>query len=49
MIVEFEGQKVPVQVYNAFGMRAIGGCGIRVSSTLAKDLGLKLEDRVKLY
>lgn len=49
LVVEFEGQKKPAQVYNAFGMRVIGGCGVRVSSTLAEDLGLKLEDKVRLY
>lgn len=49
LIVEYEGLKKVAQVYNAFGMRCIGGCGIRVSSTLAEDLELKLEDKVKLY
>jgi len=49
LIVEFEGHKKPAIVYNAFGMSAIDGCGVRVSSTLAENLGLKLEDKVKLY
>lgn len=49
LIVKFKGQKKYAQVYNAFGMRVIGGCGVRVSSTLAEDLGLKLEDKVRLY
>ena len=49
LIVEFKEQKKIAQVYNAFGLRKIGGCGIRVSSTLAEDLGLKLEDKVNLY
>lgn len=48
LIIEFGEQSVSAQAYNAFGMRAIGGCGIRVSSTLAEELGLRLEDRVKL-
>lgn len=49
LVVEFEGQKKSAQVYNAFGMRGIGGCGVRVSSTLAEDLGLNLEHKVRLY
>ena len=48
LVVEFEGHKKHSQVYNAFGMRVIGGCGVRVSSTLAEDLGLKLEDKIQL-
>lgn len=46
--VEFNGQEKSAQVYNAFGMKSIGGCGVRISSILAEDLGLKLEDRVKI-
>lgn len=49
LVVEFGVEKKFVQVYNAFGMRGIGGCGVRVSSTLAEDFGLKLENEVKLY
>ena len=48
VVVEYNGARLPAQVYNAFGMRSIGGCGIRVSSILAEELGLKLEDQVRL-
>lgn len=49
LVVEFKEKERSAQVYNAFGMRSIGGCGLRISSTLAGDLGLKLEDKVKIY
>jgi len=49
VVVEFEGHKKSAQVYNAFGPKCMKGCEVRVSSTLAEDLGLKLEDKVKLY
>lgn len=49
LVVNFEEHKKFAQVYSAFGVRGIGGCGVRVSSILAEDLGLKLEDEVRLY
>lgn len=49
VVVEFRGHKKSAQVYNAFGPKCMKGCEVRVSSTLAEDLGLKLEDKIKLY
>lgn len=40
--------KKTAQIYNASGMRAIGGCGIRISSILAEDLELKIGDIISL-
>jgi len=46
--VGYDGKMISAQVYNAFGERSLGGCGIRISSILADDLKLKLEDKVSL-
>ena len=48
MAVEYGDKSINAQVYNGFGDRAIGGCGIRVSSKLAEDLGLVRGERVVL-
>ena len=49
VVLEFNEQTQSARVYNVFGIRSVGGCGIRVSSILAESLGLKLEDRVKIF
>lgn len=42
------GKTESAQVYNAFGTRACGGCGVRISSTLAEELGINLGDTIKI-
>ncbi len=49
LIIEFKDKKKIAEVYNAGGTKAMSGCCIRISSILAEDLGLTLDDRVKLY
>jgi hypothetical protein len=49
LLVEYNGHTKDAQIYNASGVEGIGGCGVRVSSALAEELGLKLEDKVRLF
>jgi len=47
--VQFGENIRKVEVYNAFGMKSSGGCGVRASSALADELGLELGSKVRLY
>jgi hypothetical protein len=46
--VAYRGKELAVIAYNAFGNSAIGGAGIRVSTALARELGLELGVEVEL-
>jgi hypothetical protein len=48
VIVIHGDREQPAHVYNAFGVRAIGGPGIRLSRPLAASLGIKRGDTVVL-
>lgn len=47
--LSFMEKRASAQVYNAFGSKSIGGCGVRISSILAEDFGAELEDTIILH
>lgn len=48
LIVSSKNKAVESEVYNAFGTRAIGGSGVRISRSLAESLGVKCGDTMWL-